>query len=282
MSALIRIRSARGAMSAIERRIADFILANAALLRDYSSQQLANALQVSQSSVVKFSQKLGFKGYPDLKFAIGTAVARGDEEAPRAQVEDAPAHPITALADDLRRRKDAAEEETRAINAAETVDAVAECLRRADRVLLAGFGPDGDVARELAHRLAHFGRHAVFHADTALLEVALAAGAPGDALVVISEHGREPAWAALLRRAREHRQTVVTMTRNSANPLRAQAHHALLVSAHDDQPFLQALLHRHVQQQLLDLISTLIQRRDAAAAAFFDACADRREAAGDD
>ncbi len=66
MPPLVKIRSSRDQMSAIERRIADFILDNAHLLRDYSSQQLASALGVSQSSVVKFSQKLGFKGYPDL------------------------------------------------------------------------------------------------------------------------------------------------------------------------------------------------------------------------
>ena len=63
MSSLLRISAQRDRMSAIERRIADYILENAHLLRDYSSQQLANALEISQSSVVKFSQKLGFKGY---------------------------------------------------------------------------------------------------------------------------------------------------------------------------------------------------------------------------
>lgn len=76
MPPLVKIRSERDHMSAIERRIADFILDNAHLLRDYSSQQLASALGISQSSVVKFSQKLGFKGYPDLKYSIGEAVAR--------------------------------------------------------------------------------------------------------------------------------------------------------------------------------------------------------------
>ncbi len=68
MSPLLKIRAERDRMSAIERRIADFLLENAHLLRDYSSQQLASALGISQSSVVKFSQKLGFKGYPDLKY----------------------------------------------------------------------------------------------------------------------------------------------------------------------------------------------------------------------
>lgn len=76
MPPLLKIRTERGQMSAIERRIADFILDNAHLLRDYSSQQLASALGISQSSVVKFSQKLGFKGYPDLKYSIGQDVAR--------------------------------------------------------------------------------------------------------------------------------------------------------------------------------------------------------------
>src|SRR5688572_9561869 len=76
MSSLLKIRSERDQMSAIERRIADFLLENAHLLRDYSSQQLADALRISQSSVVKFSQKLGFKGYPDLKLSVGEEVAR--------------------------------------------------------------------------------------------------------------------------------------------------------------------------------------------------------------
>src|SRR5690349_9814079 len=80
MSALLRIRAERDQMSAIERRIADFILDNAHLLRDYSSQQLADALRISQSSVVKFSQKLGFKGYPDLKMSVGEDSARSNSQ----------------------------------------------------------------------------------------------------------------------------------------------------------------------------------------------------------
>ena len=90
---LVKIRSERDQMSAIERRIADFILDNAHLLRDYSSQQLASALGISQSSVVKFAQKSGFKGYPDLKYTIGEAIARngnGHTQLPEAVQDDAP------------------------------------------------------------------------------------------------------------------------------------------------------------------------------------------------
>src|SRR5690242_15525545 len=93
MSSLVKIRAERDQMSAIERRIADFILENAHLLRDYSSQQLANSLGISQSSVVKFSQKLGFKGYPDLKVSVSEAVARDNgngESRPNAPARGDP------------------------------------------------------------------------------------------------------------------------------------------------------------------------------------------------
>lgn len=74
MSCLLQMRALRDSFSANERRIADFILENSQLMRDYSSQQLASAVNVSQSSIVKFSQKLGYKGYPDLKMAINESV----------------------------------------------------------------------------------------------------------------------------------------------------------------------------------------------------------------
>ncbi|HBN88269.1 MAG TPA: MurR/RpiR family transcriptional regulator, partial [Rheinheimera sp.] len=54
MVCLLKIRGMLEQMSVIERKLADFILDNANLLRDYSSQQLADAVGTSQSSVVKF------------------------------------------------------------------------------------------------------------------------------------------------------------------------------------------------------------------------------------
>ena len=121
-TALVKIRSERDRMSAIERRIADFVLENAQLLRDYSSQQLANALGISQSSVVKFCQKLGFKGYPDLKLSISEAVVRagnGNDADVSGEDADAPRRPAA----DLWQRKSEAEEATRLINPPEALDA---------------------------------------------------------------------------------------------------------------------------------------------------------------
>jgi len=251
MSSLLRIRAERESMSAIERRIADFILDNALLLRDYSSQQLAAALGISQSSVVKFSQKLGFRGYPDLKYSIALD-ARPDDDADIADTTapDAP----DLQSGDLWRRKCDAEAETRTINLPSSLEYVASLLDRAGKVVVFGTGEDAVLAQGFAHRLALLGIVTLSCDDLAQLTTSVATARVGDVLVAISEHGRQPALCRLARALHERSGRVVSLTRHSANPLRAHADLALLVSAQDDRPHMGPLLYQTGAQHLLDRI----------------------------
>ncbi len=249
MSSLVKIRSERDQMSAIERRIADFMLDNAHLLRDYSSQQLANALDISQSSVVKFSQKLGFKGYPDLKFSIGEALARngGESESPVANEEPADEEILWRL-------KLAAREETVLINPQENLAGCIDALEQAAHVMLYGNGEDGLLAAGFAARLAQLGIAAIAHSDPRLMLSGLAALKRGDVLLVVSENGTQPEVAQAGRVAHAGGGKLISITRHTANPIRAHADLALLVSAHDGEPHLRSLAFRTALLHLLDLL----------------------------
>jgi DNA-binding MurR/RpiR family transcriptional regulator len=267
MSPLVKIRAERDQMSAVERRIADFVLDNAQLLRDYSSQQLANALGISQSSVVKFTQKLGFKGYPDLKYSVGEAIARadnGDDEEAAAQVggetEESPAG-------GLWRRKSEAEEATRLINPPQTLAAVAAAMARVGhggKVFLIGIGEDDIHACGFAYKLALLGLPVAHHFDIARMAATVSSADPGDVLLVFSEHGNHPALYKIGRHFRERRGVVVSVTRHSANPLRTLADMALLVSAHDERPYIQSLLYQSALQHLLDVLFVQLCEGDDA------------------
>lgn len=251
MSPLVKIRSERDQMSAVERRIADFVLENAHLLRDYSSQQLANALGISQSSVVKFCQKLGFKGYPDLKLAINEAVIRADSNG-SAQPQPQDASQAAAQGYGLWLRKSEAEEATRLINPPGTLTAVAEAIGRAGTVFIIGQGEDDLHARTLALRLAQLGILTVHNFDTARMTANVSAAGAGDVLIMFSEHGNHPALCKIARYFRERRGQLITVTRHTANPLRTLADIALVVSAHDELPYIQPLLYQSALQHLLD------------------------------
>jgi len=261
MSPLLKIRAERDQMSAIERRIADFIVENAQLLRDYSSQQLANALKISQSSVVKFSQKLGFKGYPDLKYSIGESIARGDAEV-NGNTELQRNDPNGALAESLWQSKAQAEQETRLINAPALLEQIADAIDKAGKVFIIGLGEDGIPARAFAMRLSLLDILTVHHFDVVLMASNLAATRAGDVLFVFSEFGQQPALGKLSRQFREHGGSVVSVTRHNANPLRAHADLSLLISAHDERPHIEPLLYQSALRHLLDVLFVSLCERD--------------------
>jgi DNA-binding MurR/RpiR family transcriptional regulator len=258
MSSLLKIRSERDQMSAIERRIADFLLENAHLLRDYSSQQLADALRISQSSVVKFSQKLGFKGYPDLKYSVGEAIARENGGNGASTAEAVKRNPHTALAESLWRSKAKAEEETRLINPPDKIDAIATLIGAAGKVFLIGLGEDSVSAQAFAARLSLLGIIAVYHADPVLMSSSISTVAAKDVLLMFSEQGKQPTLYQLCRQFRERRGKVISITRHTANPLRAHADAQLLISGHDERSHIEPLLYQSALQHLLDLIFVLL------------------------
>lgn len=259
MSPLLKIRAERDQMSAIERRIADFLLEESHLLRDYSSQQLANALKISQSSVVKFSQKLGFKGYPDLKYSIGESIARGDAgDSNGSSTEPARADPHSALAESLWYIKTRAEQETRLINPSTGIDAIAELIGKAGKVFMIGLGEDGIPARAFAMRLSLLDILTVHHFDTVLMTTGIATATKADVLLVFSEHGQQTNLCKISRQFRERHGNVISVTRHSANPLRAHADHSLLVSAHDERAHIEPLIYQSALRHLLDMIFVLL------------------------
>jgi DNA-binding MurR/RpiR family transcriptional regulator len=258
MPPLLKIRAERDQMSAIERRIADYILDEPHLLRDYSSQQLANALKISQSSVVKFSQKLGFKGYPDLKYSIGESLARGDGGERDTNAEQKPEDPHSALAESLWFKKTQAEQETRLINPSTKVDVIADAIGKAGKVFIIGLGEDGIPARWFAMRLSLLDILTVHHFDTVLMSASIATAKEGDVLLIFSEHGQQSALCQIGRQFRERRGKVISVTRHTANPLRAQSEQSLLVSAHDDREHIEPLLYQSALRHLLDMLFVIL------------------------
>jgi DNA-binding MurR/RpiR family transcriptional regulator len=121
-------------------------------------------------------------------------------------------------------------------------------------VFLLGMGDDDVHVRAFALRLALLGILTVHSFDVVRMTSNVAAAQAGDVLVVISEFGQHAALGKIARQFRERRGQLVTLTRHTANPLRTLADIALVVSAHDEQPYIQSLLYQSAMQHLLDSV----------------------------
>jgi DNA-binding MurR/RpiR family transcriptional regulator len=245
-------------MAPADRQIGQFIIDNPDQMLRLSSAALAIETGRSQSSVVKFSQKLGFKGYPDLKLSVGEEIARSNGSNGGAAEKAEKSDPHAALAESLWHAKAKAEEETRLINTPDKIDEIAGLIGAAGKVFLMGSGADSVSAQAFAAKLSLLGFVAVFHADPVLMSSGISTVAAKDVLLVLSEHGQQPMLSQICRQFRERRGKVISVTRHTANPLRAHADASLLVSAHDERAHIEPLLYQSALQHLLDLIFVLV------------------------
>lgn len=151
MNCLIRIRQRYPDLAQSDRKLADYLLAQPDTARHLSSQQLAAEAGVSQSSVVKFAQKLGFKGFPALKLALSEALASNPNP------HSVPVHnqirgddPMRPVGEKLIKENVAAMHATLDVNSEEKLLESVTMLRHARRIVITGIGASGLVAQNFA------------------------------------------------------------------------------------------------------------------------------------
>lgn len=142
-----------------EKRIASYMLKNQDEAAFLSASELANRLDLSEATAVRFAQSLGFSGFPELRAAIQASFRSRVTHSVRLQER----------LDDLRHGGDIFERLTVSeidylTQALHTVDRAAihkavALLRERDRVFVFGLGPSISLVDLLEIRLRRFGRY---------------------------------------------------------------------------------------------------------------------------
>jgi DNA-binding MurR/RpiR family transcriptional regulator len=210
-------------MSANEKKLADFILENASLIRDYSSQQIAAAVGVSQSSVVKFSQKIGYKGFTDLKLAIHETVVKQESNVAVLAGKRAQAGAGVSLKDQLFQAKSEAISGATSLNDDKAIRDAARALESCKRLQLVGSGTAFTVARDAAFRMMSLGISVIAEGDSEVQLSIVETLGKNDCLFIISSLGQSPHLVRLAKRAAKGGATVITLTNQVANPVAALA-----------------------------------------------------------
>ncbi|HEY8569497.1 MurR/RpiR family transcriptional regulator [Microbulbifer sp.] len=270
MGSLAKIRAMRDAMSNHERRIADFLLENGEAVRGHSSKSLADNIGVSQSSVVKFSQKLGYKGYSDFKLSLTESVARSAMLPKIIHGDIASDDDVTTVAQKLISRKALALNETLLVNSEDTLLRAANTIQGAGRILFAGVGASSLVAKDFAFKLMKLGKSVLVESDTHV-QVANAATLGEDDLVfAISESGLTQEVIRVAETGAAEGAEVLSLTRYSRNPLAEISTLSLFCVANESEARSSSILARTAQLMITDLLFILISQRDGKAKDMFE------------
>lgn len=188
-------------LTATESRLAEIILADLAAAARSSVAALAAAADTHASSVVRFSQKLGFAGFPEFRNALHAEafVVQQPAERLRERLASLPDEGIVSAV--IRQEVAALNDLAGALPDPLLLEA-AGMIGAAGRILVCGDGSGGFLADLLVDRLQRIGLSAStvrFEARSAAQN--LAQSGEGDVLVAVALVRRAPLLARILAEA---------------------------------------------------------------------------------
>lgn len=248
-----RIRDVRRGLSPSFSRLADFLLDSYAEASFLTATELAHSLDLDPATVVRFAQRLGYPGYPELQREIREKVKGQLLAQPEAEPATAAAACDAALLE-----IHAALDLTRRGFAVQAAQGLVDALDGAKRIVILAEGLAAAPARTLATWLEAAG-YAVVVAGSGLPEIAgvVAGIRKGDLLLAVIVEEATPFIARALAEARSL--SVRTAALVAVPSAQAAEHADLLLTAHATaDPAVGAIL---IQGLVVALVRMLLHAR---------------------
>ncbi len=226
-----RIRQSRSELSPNLQRIGDYLLDSYLEASLFTATELAHHLEVDPATVVRFCQRLGYAGFPELQRDLRARVRQELLVEPQAAAETS-----TAAADAALLRAARHLDLTRRSFPFAAAEELAAALHKAKRVVLLAQGITRPVARMLADQLESFGIAAsLAGSGPADMARALSQAGTGDLVLAVEAMEETPYTARALEQARASgRQTAALVAGPSSDTARA-ADLALALHASQDE-----------------------------------------------
>ncbi len=265
MSCLVKMRTVREELSANEKKIADFILENSALIRDYSSQNLAASVGVSQSSIIKFSQKLNYRGFTDLKLAIHEAVVKSNHDEQVDENGIGSSAKADSIQEQIYNIKNAALLTTMELNDEKRILSAVKVLEKSKRIQIIALGAGSLVARNFASMLIQIGKSVIAEVDTYIQLSSIATLGKGDAVMVISFAGQSAKMIQLTKQAKKAGVTIISLTSYNANPIKSLADVQLFSVSKQGEFEIPQIISSVSKQHVVDILFSYMLKRDRKA-----------------
>jgi DNA-binding MurR/RpiR family transcriptional regulator len=231
-----RIRTIYEHLSPGYRRIADFILTRYQDAAFMTAAEVARSATVDTALVVRFAQRLGYVGYPELIGDIQEDVKRD-----LRSVYDVPAgdnSPGQVLRRSLMQDRNTLEYMYLHLDL-DAVEVVVETMLGASRLFVIGEGNASHLAEGFVMQLLILGLSAhALSAELAGCAAQMASIHPGDVFLGLGLTAMTPGVTAVLQSARNVGAKTIGITGSPALPLAAVAEHVLVapVQATEDKP----------------------------------------------
>jgi RpiR family transcriptional regulator, carbohydrate utilization regulator len=274
---LARVRAYLPGLQAADARVARVVVDQPEAVIYRSAAEVGELAGTSAATVVRCAQKLGFKGFHDLKLALAQelpAFPRDGRPAPAADPR------LAALAQVTRAGAEAVRDAGALVDPASFAAAVT-AIGDASSVLFVGVGTSAPLCQDAAYRFSAIGIRAEAPADPHVQHVRARQLAAGDVCVAVSHTGSTHETLQAARGAAQAAATVVAITSFARSALTEDADCVIVAGARELGLRLEAVASRLAHLAVLDALLVALADRDrersqAALAIYADVLTEHR------
>lgn len=209
-----RLSAVEDRLTESERLIADFILENPDTACSMTSYEMSSKLNIGQSTIIRFSKKLGYESFRDLQVSVSSAAAdsRGVQEVSLQENTRITNNKIT-------QQYLAIVNLTNDINSAADIEAAVNLIKNSENIMCFGVGNSNLYAQYFANQLIKIGLRVYCTAYAHFAYPVAANYSSNDTVILISESGESKEVIETAAIAKKRGARVISMTRMIKNSL---------------------------------------------------------------
>ncbi|WP_040213100.1 MurR/RpiR family transcriptional regulator [Clostridium polynesiense] len=216
MSCLYKIKKGFANYTNTETKLANYILENKDEVISISAKEFGDKVGASAAAVIRFSKKVGYKGFTELKMEIAR-----DNEEDCSEIDDIlrDNDTIEMLVKKTANYKNATIDEAYKLVNISYLKKAIEALRKARIIYLFGVGNSSIIAQDLAQKFSRINVMAIHQADSHVQLASSVGIGKEDAAIAISYRGNTREVNSAMRQAKENGAVTIGITQYNKNNL---------------------------------------------------------------
>ncbi len=259
-----RISNEYYALTASEKKVADYVLSNQQDTQFLSISELAGACEVAEATISRFCRRLGYKGYNLFKLAVANASSHSEPWNNPLSGEVEESDSLEAISQKLYGAEVEALNQTLELLNLDAVREAADLLEGAKRVLCMGQGGSMIIASEACHLFSTVSNKFMAVWDSHLQVMSAASADPEDVILLFSYSGSTKAMMHTFKQASARNVRTILVTRFPNSPGAGCADVVLQCGSRQNPLQSGSIPARIAQLYLLDVLFSEFTRRNLA------------------
>ena len=251
--ALAAVRGSYRHFSEKEKKIADYVLKDPKNIIHLTINQIADELGLAESTIFRFCQRIGFKGFQAFKISLAAEVVAPLKDI-HEKIEEGDS--ISVVTEKVFRSNIKTLEDTLQIVDALAIEQATDLLMKARKIDFYGNGGSAMVAMDGYHKFVRLGLQVSMNLDSHMQLMAASQLQSDDVAIVISHSGSTTDVLDVLRVLKEKGVTIICVTNFAKSPLSKESDIALYTLSEETDFRSEALSSRIAQLSLIDAIYT--------------------------